>query len=758
MEPGSEGGGQPQASGNNADSPPTQDSPLIACPNEILVHLATYLPTEDLLATGYTCRFLHRIIKDFMIGQDIASETGDALFWACKNDHVDLVKYILEKGVSPHTFFCSCGKPGSRWTSKARARNAARTGWPYFEPSCEHDSSRRHVMYPKNGFRAVEISALVLATRSNSLAVMQILLDNGAHVVEKKGVILPGNVMPWESKLFKHRSALTHIQSLKAAELLLEADPSAINDPVNTRYTPLEVVLARRMGYNLWGEDEFFGIIEFLISKGAWPRRQHDRSSLRNTTFTGGPLQLALVIGCEKIFKLLVESDRVGIKDQSGESTETFIRLLSPSAANQWFGVVMGYQLKDMTRYSSYLEILVKAGFPLNEPLVDEIYPLTLALRDGNQHAVKELIRLGADADFTDSINIHPLALSICKARSLWVRETTEMGLDTQQINPHLLEACDINGRSFHEEGFTPLMFATSDMIMPERFKDLIDHGADVSLTGRLFPSSPKLNVFQCILQGFPREHEQHDISLLRPTQIALGFPAFRHYYVATSWERRDAKLEELFRHMKYPDDFYTPDGENILKWAIDNLYSHDMKLVVELAPPICQIMRDPNNERASCLDALFSPSRCKDYLEFGTLDLTLEMADILTAQGLPAVDPIEGNTLLHRICSITPRLADESLIQNQLLNGRRHRVVPTEVNYQHLVALGQIYNEYRINNIINMVMTLLEHGADINVKNTAGETPFSLLRANGLLRYFPTHRDVDGSEEAEEEVVSADE
>ncbi|RSL46109.1 hypothetical protein CEP53_010464 [Fusarium sp. AF-6] len=42
----------------------------------------------------------------------------------------------------------------------------------------------------------------------------------------------------------------------------------------------------------------------------------------------------------------------------------------------------------------------------------------------------------------------------------------------------------------------------------------------------------------------------------------------------------------------------------------------------------------------------------------------------------------------------------------------------------------------------INTVMTLLEHGADINAKNAAGETPFSLLRANGLLRYFPTQRD----------------
>ncbi|RSL69197.1 hypothetical protein CEP54_002475 [Fusarium duplospermum] len=759
---GSEGGGQPQASSNSADSPPTNDPPLIACPNEILLHLATYLPTDDLLAMGSACRFLHRIIKHFMIGQDIASETGDALFWACKNDHVDLVKYILEKGVSPHTYFCVCGKPGSRETSKARAIHAAKTGWPYFEPSCEHDSSRRHVMYPKNGFEVVEVSALVLATRSNSLAVMQVLLDNGAHVVEKKGVILPGTFMPWNSKLFRHRSALSHVRSLKAAKLLMEADPSAINDPANTRYTPLEVILARNLGHDALKEHELFSIVEFLVSKGAWSRRQHGRSFLRNTTFIGGPLQLSMAIDSEKVFKLVVESDRVGIEDQSGESTEAFLRLLSQSATNLRVGVPMGCQLKDATKYS-YLEIFVKAGFPLNEPLVDKIYPLTIALRDGNQQTVKELIRLGADANFTDDINIYPLALNVCKTRSLWVRETSEMGLDTQQISPHLLKACNIDGRSFHEEGFTPLMFATSDMIMPERFKDLIDHGADVSLTGRLFPSSPKMNVLQCILQGFPRDHEQHDITLLKPTQIALGFAAFRHYFVKTSWERRNAKLEELFRHMKYPDDFYTPDGENILKWAIDNLYSHDMKVVVEIATPICGIMRDPNNERASCLNALFSPSRCKDYLEFGTLDLTSQMVDILTAQGLPAVDPIEGNTLLHRI---SPKYGGEyeysddilRTIQNQLLNGRQHRVVPLEVTYQHLLAVDQIYNEQRINNIINIVMTLLKHGADINAKNSAGETPFSLLRVNGLLRHFPTQRDADGSKETEDVVVPTDE
>ncbi|KAL6352915.1 hypothetical protein LRP88_13391 [Fusarium phalaenopsidis] len=661
--PESEGEGQPQAS---ADFPTTNKSFLISCPNEILVHLATYLPAEDLLAMGSACRFLHRIVKDFMIGQDIASETGDALFWACENDHVDLVKYILEKGVSPHTYFCTCGKPGSRETSEARASHSARTGWPYFEPLCEHDSSRRHVMYPKNGHKFEEVSALVLATRSDSVAVIQILLEHGAHVVEKKGIVVPGTIMPWDDRLFKHRSALSHVRSVKAAELLVKADPDAINDPANTRYTPLEVILAQSMAYEPSGEQELFRVVEFLVSKGAQSRRQHCRSFLLNTAFTGGPLQLALAINCEEVVKLLVESDRVGIEDQSGESTEAFIRLLSPGAANRWFGVVTGYQFRDVTRYR-YLETFVKAGFPLNEPLVDKAYPLTIAIRDGTQNTIKELIRLGADANFTDDTNMHPLSLSVCKTRSLWVRETSDMGLDKQQISPHLLEACNIDGRSFHEEGFTPLMFATSDMIMPERFKTLIDHGADVSLAGRLLPSSPRINVLQCILQGFPRAHEQHeelytslDLFLLRPSQIALGFAAFRHYFAMTSWERRNAKLEELFRHMKYPDDLYTPEGENVLKWAIDNLYSHDMKVVVEIAPPICGIMRDPNG-KASCLDALFSPSRCKNYLEFGTLDLTLQMVDILTAQGLPAIDPIEGDTLLHRICSITPRLADES-------------------------------------------------------------------------------------------------
>ncbi|RMJ08129.1 hypothetical protein BHE90_007131 [Fusarium euwallaceae] len=58
----------------------------------------------------------------------------------------------------------------------------------------------------------------------------------------------------------------------------------------------------------------------------------------------------------------------------------------------------------------------------------------------------------------------------------------------------------------------------------------------------------------------------------------------------------------------------------------------------------------------------------------------------------------------------------------------------------------------------INTAMTLHKHGADINAKNTAGETPFSLLRANGLLRYFPIQRDIDGSKETEEEAVLTDE
>ncbi|KAL2692084.1 hypothetical protein Neosp_002487 [[Neocosmospora] mangrovei] len=640
------------------------NSLLVDCPNEILVHLATYLPTKDLLATGSACRFLHRIFKDFMIGQDIASKTGEALFWACGNDHADLVKYILEKGVSPHTYFCACGKPGSRKTSKARAIHAARTGWPYFEPLCENDSGRRYVMYPKNGPNVGEVSALILATRSNSVAVIQILLEHGAHVVEKKGVVIPGNIKPWDSRLWRHRSALSQIRSVEAAELLLKADPDAINDPANTRYTPLEVFLANSLAYDPSGE-HLFRVVEFLISKGARCRRQLCRRFLLNTAFTGGPLYLALANQREEIVKLLVESDRIGIEDQSGESTEVFIQLISPGIATQLFGVVVGYQYGNTARYR-YLETFVKAGFPLNKPLLGNAHPLALAIRDGTQRTIGELIRLGADANFTDDTSMHPLALSVCRTRSLWVRETSDMGLGKQHISPHLLEASNIDGRSFHEEGFTPLMFATSDMIMPERFKTLIENGADVSLTGRLFPSSPKVNIFQCILQGFPpaQEHQEGlyislDLYLLRPSHIALGIAAFRHYFAMTSWERRIAKLKELFRHMKLPDDLNTPDGETVVKWAIDNLYSHDMKVLVDIAPPICAALNMTG--KASCLNALFSPSRCKDYLEFGTLDLTHKMFDILMAEGLPAIDPIEGNTLLHRICSITPRLADES-------------------------------------------------------------------------------------------------
>lgn len=630
--------------------------------------MATYLPTEDLLEMECTCRFLHRIIKDFMIGQDVTSKTGDALFWACENDNAGLVKYILDKGASPHTFFCFCGRPGERETSKAKAEYAAKTGRPLLEPVCEHDSSRPHVMYPKNG-ELVEVSALVLATRSNSLAVMKILLDHGAHVIEKNGVVIPGNIMPWDARLFKHRSVLSHARSVEAAEMLVKADPDAINDPANTRYMPLEVILAQRLDDTPSDQDkkDLFNIVKFLVSKGALPRRQNCRNMLLNTTFTGGPLQLALAVNCEDIVKLLLVSDRVGTEDQSDESTEAFIRLISPVSANQRFGPAPGSESKGAVKYR-YIESFVMAGFPLNKPLMAGIYPLTLAIQEREQPTVEQLVHLGADSNFTDAVNMHPLALSVSKTRNLWVRDAAELNLPRLQINPALLEVCNVDGRSFHGEGFTPLMFAASDMIKPECFKALIDNGADVSLTGRLFPSSPTMSLLQCVLQGFPRAQNEEqeelytslDLLLLRPSRIAMRIPAFRHYFATTSWERRSVKVGEFFLHAESPDDFYTPDGESILKWAIENLYSHDMRAVAEIATPICSMMKSPN-DRAACLDALFSPSRCKDYLEFGTLDLTLQMAEILLAQGMPEIEPIQGDTLLHRVCSITPRLADES-------------------------------------------------------------------------------------------------
>ncbi|RSL67695.1 hypothetical protein CEP54_003051 [Fusarium duplospermum] len=52
------------------------------------------------------------------------------------------------------------------------------------------------------------------------------------------------------------------------------------------------------------------------------------------------------------------------------------------------------------------------------------------------------------------------------------------------------------------------------------------------------------------------------------------------------------------------------------------------------------------------------------------------------------------------------------------------------------------------INNHVSMVMTLLKHGGDVNAKNAADEAPSSLLRVSGLLWYFLTHRDADGSKE----------
>lgn len=84
-------------------------------------------------------------------------------------------------------------------------------------------------------------------------------------------------------------------------------------------------------------------------------------------------------------------------------------------------------------------------------------------------------------------------------------------------------------------------------------------------------------------------------------------------------------------------------------------------------------------------------------------------------------------------------------VIQYDVFANRPHRVVPSEVTYQHLGGrLCVVYIRARINNIVKMVTTLLEHGADSNAKNAVGETPFSLLKANGLLRYFPDLRDVE--------------
>ncbi|KAM0426234.1 hypothetical protein ACHAPT_008584 [Fusarium lateritium] len=698
---------------------------------------------------GSACRILHRIIKDHMVRQDIASRTGDALFWACTNDHTDLAKYVLEKGASPHTYFCTCGKPGSRKTSKARANHSSRTGRPFVEPLCEHDSNRSHVMYPKKGYKLTEVSALVLAARADSVAVMQILLDHGAQVVEKNWFSLPGSVMPWEIRTFRHRTALSHVRSAEAAKVLVKADPGAINDSANTRYTPLEIVLAQYITYDLPDRErrELFDIVKFLISKGARPRRQGCRSWLLDTTFTGGPLMLAMTINCEEIVKLILESDPVGVEDQSGESTEAFMCLLSPGAANERFGTATGYSVENNIKYL-YLDAFVKAGFPLNKHVVDKLLPMTVAIRHKSDTTIRELIRLGADVNGTDDTNMHPISHVVCRTRSLWIRRLVPSRRHRQALNQDLLEVCNIDGRSFHQEGFTPLMFATSDMIMPEDFKALIDKGADVGVSGRLQPSSPPVNILQCILQGFPRHwgeegDESYAVQLLdslKPSPTVMGMAAFRRFFLGTSLHRRHAKLEEFFRHAKSPDAFYTPDGENILKWAFDNLYAHGMKNLVVVAPHICKMMRKPG-DKGPALDALFSSSRCTGYLEFGTLELTFEMAELLLEEGLSETEAVGGDTLLHRVFGGDYDISDDLLmmIQHEMFAERGCRLVPSDVEYRHLVAVSDFYEAFRSANITQIVLLLLDGGADIHARNAAGKTPYNLLKANGLLPYIPT-------------------
>lgn len=82
-------------------------------------------------------------------------------------------------------------------------------------------------------------------------------------------------------------------------------------------------------------------------------------------------------------------------------------------------------------------------------------------------------------------------------------------------------------------------------------------------------------------------------------------------------------------------------------------------------------------------------------------------------------------------------------MIRIHLFTARTHRVVPSEVQYQHLKHLRKLYISERVFHIVKMVTKLVEQGADINAKNAAGETPFSLLKANLLLHYLPAQWDV---------------
>ncbi|KAL2678332.1 hypothetical protein Neosp_009077 [[Neocosmospora] mangrovei] len=333
-------------------------------------------------------------------------------------------------------------------------------------------------------------------------------------------------------------------------------------------------------------------------------------------------------------------------------------------------------------------------------------------------------------------------------------------------IIPLVRAGADVDQPSLYPGGFTPLMFAASDMVSDRIFQDLLALGADRMAVRQLSPEYPPTSVVQCLLLGSPPTNfHWGDIEHNSSLQVTFQPLHNDHEAEATTdsfwWDRRCAKFASLFANIE-PPGFYTPDGQHYLHWAIDNLYYTNLEWAVDMLLPTYRATLRPSDDECPFWK-LFSITRVEKYLAFGTLYQTLRIAEKLVNEGLSPKETDGGETILHRVCRLYQGTPDRAILEKaaslghrldfggDLTNGAREWTDQLHVNMSDRFTsttrswtcvpkpkhLGQ-YMNCRLRIIAFIVELFMRQGVSLYAEDDGGKTAFECITDDRILEWVP--------------------
>ncbi|KAJ4308627.1 hypothetical protein N0V84_011988 [Fusarium piperis] len=587
---------------------------------------------------------------------------------------------------------------------------------------------------------------------------VKLLLSYGANIVERRRPSLEPDGFPTRhlserhgfqgvGENYTHEAVISHVRSVEAAETLLRAGAAKnINHTGADGYTPLETLLSSCSIYNNslrpgLAETQLHALAKLFLENGAQTTRVN-----QNT----GCMTAALATGYLSIVKLIVEhSSDVMDPEQHGHVLSL---ILSTSD-------LFEYGDRCPIDRDRILGVLLDAGVSPNTSL-DHAGPLLhTTLQLGRYRAAQMLLDRGADPNFTNISTVSPITKVLCQCAG-------PTDFENEFIIPLVRAGADVDQPSLHPGGFTPLMFAASDMVSDRIFHDLIALGADRGVVCRLSPEYPPTSVVQCLLLGSPPTNFdwdgiEHNSSLEAIVQ-ALHNDDEDEASADSFWlDRRATKFASLFANAESPG-YYTPDGQHYLHWAIDHLYYTNLEWAIEMLLPTYRASLRPSDDECPFW-RLFSVARVNKYLAFGTLYQTLRIAEKLVNERLCPKETEGGETILHRVCRLYQGVPNREVLERAVSLGHRldfggdltdgarewtyrlhakmaDRFTSTTRNWTRVPKpkhLGR-YMNCRLRIIAFIFELFMKQGVDLYAEDGNGKTAFEGIIDDRVLKWIP--------------------